>query len=75
MENCSFSWGFRVKEVQGKTAIRGFVETEKENRPVLEDVNLKIIGKGLITVVGQVGCGKTTLLFSIMEETHRLSGQ
>ena len=28
----------------------------------------------LMIVVGQVGCGKTTLLHSIMEETKRMSG-
>ena len=30
---------------------------------------------GLLVVVGQVGCGKTTLLYSIMEETRIAYGE
>ncbi len=74
-KDCSFSWGFRVKEVQSSNVARGYVETQNETQPILSGINLDLKQKGLVTVVGQVGEGKTTLLYSIMEEAQKVKGE
>ena len=38
-------------------------------------VNLNIPSGSLVAVVGQVGCGKTTLLSALLGETEKLSGK
>ena len=38
-------------------------------------VNMNIPSGSLVAVVGQVGCGKTTLLSALLGETERLSGK
>jgi len=41
----------------------------------LKDLNLKILTGKLIAVVGQVGSGKSSLLFSILGEMNKVSGR
>ena len=38
-------------------------------------INLNITKGSLVAVVGQVGCGKTTLLSALLGETETLEGQ
>jgi len=43
--------------------------------PNLYDLNFKMKSGDFMVVVGQVGCGKTSLLYSIMEEMETLRGK
>jgi len=45
------------------------------DEPVLNNININLKSKDFLTVVGKVGCGKTSLLYSIMEETLLLKGE
>ena len=38
-------------------------------QPILENLNLSMKSGDFLTVVGQVGCGKSSLLMAIMQET------
>ena len=67
VSNCDFAWGFKKdKDEDDKEEEK---EGGEEHSLVLSKVNFQVENHGLITVVGKVGCGKTSLLFSIMEET------
>ena len=50
------------------------VQLEAVSEPVLRSINLSLKPGDFVTVVGKVGCGKTSLLYSIMEETQLLKG-
>jgi len=41
---------------------------------VLRDINLELNLGDLLVVVGKIGSGKTSLLYSIMDETVKKSG-
>ena len=69
----SFSWGFRVKDNQDE-AKRGKVLIEDLKDPTISKINLSMKQGDHMIVVGKVGTGKTTLLFSIMEETKMMGG-
>ena len=69
--DAAFSWGFRVKEDQSKK--KNFkTEVETVETPILQNVNFDLKQNGLLMVAGKIGTGKTTLLFSIMEENRRM---
>lgn len=72
----SFCWGFRVKEDQkgNEKGRRGKVEIEKDDKPIIENISLNLKKGDHMIIVGQVGCGKTTLLHSLMEEAKKISG-
>ena len=74
LENCSYSWGFRVKEDQ-KDSKRAKVMIEYDSRVIVKGLNFDLKKGELMVIVGQVGCGKTTLLHSIMEETRLCEGK
>ena len=42
--------------------------------PVLSGINLDLRHDSLLVVVGRIGSGKTSLLYSVMEETIRQEG-
>jgi len=42
--------------------------------PILYDIDIDMKSGDFMVVVGQVGCGKTSLLYSIMEETGVMKG-
>ncbi|KAK3380879.1 P-loop containing nucleoside triphosphate hydrolase protein [Podospora didyma] len=44
------------------------------DKPILRDINLEVFPSALIMVIGSVGVGKSTLLRSLLGETHLLSG-
>lgn len=41
----------------------------------MHDINIDMKSGDFLAVVGQVGCGKTSLLYSIMEETGVMKGK
>lgn len=45
------------------------LKVERVEKPILTDINIDMKIGDFLVVVGQVGCGKTSLLHSIMEET------
>ena len=47
---------------------------EKIDEEIIKNININLKSNDLLIVVGQVGCGKTTLLHSILEETRHVSG-
>ena len=83
-DGCDFSWGFKVKQ---KTAeeLKAEEDNMKKNEyglktdevktNILNDINVDLKSGDFLTVVGQVGCGKTSLLYSVMEETIVAKGK
>lgn len=109
MENCDFSWGFRVseqraddksaspskksegsadrkkeagseerkqegaaddKEKKAAAHLDKFkLKTEKYDKNILTGINFELKKGDFLVVIGQVGCGKSSLLLSIMDET------
>ena len=45
-----------------------------KTEPVIRDINLKVNRKNLIAVIGSVGSGKSSLLYSIVREIPIYSG-
>jgi len=45
-----------------------------KTEPVIRDINLKVNRKNLIGVIGSVGSGKSSLLYSIVKEIPIYSG-
>lgn len=74
VKDSAFSWGFRVKEDQKGNKVRGKVLIEMDEQAIISDVNFTLRKNDHMIIVGQVGCGKTTLLHSLMEETKHMSG-
>ncbi len=53
-------------EVEGRIEVRGLTWSYPEQeRPVLEDVDLTVDRGATVALVGHVGCGKTTLLYTL----------
>ena len=47
---------------------------DRNEEPILKDINLRIKEGSLVAVVGQVGCGKSSLISAMLGEMHKLSG-
>lgn len=45
-----------------------------EIKPTLDDINFQIKKGSLVAVVGQVGCGKSSLLSALLGDMQKLSG-
>lgn len=73
-KNASFTWGFKVKEDQSEAKL-GKVDIVEDDSTVINGIDFSLRSGDLMVVVGMVGCGKTTLLNSIMEETKLKSGE
>ena len=43
--------------------------------PIITNLSVELASSELMIVIGAVGCGKTTLLHSLMHETVRTEGQ
>lgn len=56
LENASFTWKVPSKE-------------NPEEPPIINKLSLSLRPSDLVVVVGPVGGGKTTLLYSLLEET------
>ena len=78
-----YAWGFRVAENQEKNrkANKAKLDVQKVDDSVLKDITFKLMPDELLVVVGKIGSGKTSLLYSIMDETvkkgghHKVSGR
>jgi len=81
IDKASFSWGFKIEEKSSgdldksaKGADKFKVNVEKFEKEVISDISLQMkLGEHLV-VVGQVGCGKSSFLFSVMGETIKTKG-
>lgn len=84
LEDASYSWGFKVAEKQeeekkdekkSKDKDDMALKTEEDKSKTLQNIDLKLGCKDLIVVAGKIGSGKTSLLFSIMDETIKRGGK
>lgn len=77
-EHADFSWGFKVKQMtaeeKSKKSNNGALELDEIKSNILTDMNIDMKSGDFLVVVGQVGCGKTSLLYSIMDETINTGG-
>ncbi|XP_044166542.1 ATP-binding cassette sub-family C member 3-like [Acropora millepora] len=53
----------------------GSFSWDKEEAPILQNINVNIQSGSLVAVVGAVGCGKTTLLSAFLGETEKIAGK
>lgn len=51
------------------------LELEKVNQPVLSNVSVSLMPSDLLVIVGRIGTGKTSFLYSIMDETVKTGGK
>ena len=73
LDGASFSWGFRLNHEEAKKGLEK-VKIQREEKPILSELSINLKKGDHVVVVGQVGCGKTSLLFSLMEETKLVKG-
>ena len=52
-----------------------FTWTDEEEKPTLSNINIHITKGELISVVGKIGAGKSSLLASIMREMKQIAGE
>lgn len=62
------------KHTDAVTIQEGVFGWKQDEPPILREVNLRIAASQLTIVIGQVGCGKTTLLKAILGETPVAQG-
>ena len=76
IENGKYAWGFRISDNQKQNmrVSHSKVEVENTDTPVLRNINLNLASNDLLVVVGKIGSGKTSLLYSIMDETCKKEG-
>lgn len=56
-------------EEQKKKNNKFALELDEIKSNILTDININMKSGDFLAVVGQVGCGKTSLLYSVMDET------
>lgn len=47
---------------------------EASNSPTLTDINIKIKEGSIVSIVGPVGCGKSSLISAILGEMYQIEG-
>ena len=57
-----------------KSANKAKLEVENVDESVLKNISFTLMPNDLLVVVGKIGSGKTSLLYSIMDETVKRSG-
>ncbi|XP_062382895.1 ATP-binding cassette sub-family C member 12-like [Sardina pilchardus] len=70
MENASFSW---TSPDSSPETTHENTHTS-ENKPILRNISFTLPKGNLLGVCGNVGCGKTSLISSILEQMHLLKG-
>lgn len=70
----AYSWGYKVKKDKSQSAMKDRLDLEEDKTATLADVNIDLKYNDTLLVVGKIGTGKTTLLYSLMDETVKLSG-
>mmetsp|Transcript_1952 Transcript_1952/g.2862 ORF Transcript_1952/g.2862 Transcript_1952/m.2862 type:complete len:99 (-) Transcript_1952:2459-2755(-) len=73
LKDCAFRWGFKVDEAQELTDAKK-INVQESEEAVLSDISFSLNPGDHLVVVGQVGCGKSSLLYSLMEETLLKAG-
>ncbi|KAL4476511.1 hypothetical protein ABPG74_010244 [Tetrahymena malaccensis] len=58
----------------GTVKFEDFTAYWKENNPVLKDINLQINQREIVSIIGKVGAGKTSLLNCILKEVPLYKG-
>ena len=53
---------------------RGSLNVTHSNQEIVKGLNLQLKPKDILMITGKVGCGKTTLLLSLLNETSLLQG-
>ena len=68
ISDANFTWGYKVKQEKSEAGPKMQVKLNLEtiSQPVLQGINFSMKPGDFLTVVGQVGSGKTSLLYSIM---------
>lgn len=66
IKEASFCWDF-TKGVSS-------VKASDDQTPVLKDISLTLKKRDYLAIIGDPGCGKTSLLYSILGHTTRTSG-
>ena len=75
MKNASFKWGFRVSNDQSTKTAGAAVKLDEIDEPTIYNLNFDMKSDSCMMIVGKIGCGKTTLLYSIMSETSHVDGK
>ncbi|XP_041829097.1 ATP-binding cassette sub-family C member 3 isoform X2 [Melanotaenia boesemani] len=57
------------------TVVNGKFTWDKEEPPVLHNINVMVPQGSLLAVVGQVGCGKSSLISALLGEMEKLEGE
>ena len=76
IQDGEYAWGFRVSQNQGemKRLNKVKLELEPSSSSVLKGIDFKLMPQDFMVVVGRIGSGKTSLLYSIMDETVKKAG-
>lgn len=70
-----YAWGFVKKaSKQHNTGSRAKRELKNIETSVLKGITVELMKKDLLMVVGKIGSGKTSFLYSIMDETVKKAG-
>ena len=77
MKDASFKWGFRVSldQSKGSKTAGASVAVDEIDEPTIYNLNFDMKSDSTLMIVGKIGCGKTTLLYSIMSETSHMNGK
>jgi len=73
LNNCAYSWGYTQKK-EDIVNNKKLGSVEKVEASVIENINLKMEYNDTMVVAGRIGTGKTSLLYSIMNETIKKTG-
>jgi len=75
LKNCSYSWGFEIKQENEDTTNKSAkLATKTIEKNILKDLSINVEHDGFLAVIGKVGTGKTSFLYTIMDETIKISG-
>lgn len=71
-----YTWGFSKKELKAEkmSSSRAKMNLKQIDTPVLRNINVELDSNDLLVVIGKIGSGKSSFLFSIMDETIKKSG-
>ena len=71
----AYTWGYQAEqETKVAENAKKLKQVIKDTTPVLSEINFKLGHSDLLLVAGRIGTGKTTLLFSILDETIKKGG-
>ncbi|CAC5415770.1 unnamed protein product [Mytilus coruscus] len=78
LNNDELDYSAFSRDINAKHAItieKGIFSWEKESTATLKELSIEIPDGSLVAVVGQVGCGKSSLLSAILGEMDTISGK